>query len=148
MRRHQKHLHNAKLFLNSALNYKENDCAVDALSRVYYACFHSMLAYLHFRDKGNNLPEYIGHSELRDAYCDLYDAYSKSEKTHGLRPFVFFKDTNGVLRRWQRLREDADYKRPWETFDQLSIKGKQDFYLTVEFAKAHINYIEKADAES
>jgi len=48
---YEKHLQNAEHFLNSALEHKENDHAVDAMSRAYYACFHSMLAYLHYRGK-------------------------------------------------------------------------------------------------
>lgn len=145
MRPHEKYIKNAKYFLKNALKYKEQGIASDAISRIYYACFHVMLAYLHFRGKAKKLPVYVRHSELREAYCDLYDAYSKSEETHGLRAFVFRRKPFSVLERWQRIREDADYKVPYEDFDQLPRETQQDFYLMVEFAKAHISYIEKAE---
>ena len=76
MNEYEKHLQNAEQFLNSAVIYKENDCAVDAISRAYYACFHSMLAYLHFRGKSKNLPAYIGHAELRS---EVYHLQSKGK---------------------------------------------------------------------
>ena len=142
MNEYEKHLQNAERFLNSAVIYKENDCAVDAISRAYYACFHSILAYLYFRGKSKNLPTYIGHAELRSVYCDLYAIYSKSEDTRNLLAYVLPKNPSSVLKRWQRLRKDADYQRPWESFGQLNKREKLDFDFMLEFAKAHICLIE------
>ena len=143
MNEYEKHLQDAKQFLKSAEKHKENDCVVDAVSRVYYACFHVMLAYLHFRGKGKNMPLYIGHSELRSAYCELYATYIKNEGTHSFLAYVWPKNPSSVLKRWQRMREDADYQRLWESFDHLDKREKQDFDFMVEFAKAHIDFINK-----
>jgi len=140
----KKHMQNAEFFLNSAIQHKENDYAVDALSRAYYACFHSILAYLHFRGKSKNLPLYIGHAELRSVYCDLYTVYSKNEDARNLLAYILPKNPSSVLKRWQRLREEADYQRPWESFSQLDKREKQDFDLMVEFVKAHIHCVKKS----
>ena len=143
MNEYEKHLKNAKNFLKSALKNKDDDCVVDAISRAYYACFHSMLAYLCYRGKGKNLPLYIGHAELRSVYCDLYTAYNKNEDTREFLAYILPKNPSSVLKRWQRLREDADYQRLWESFDQLDKRERQDFDFMAEFAKAHISYIEE-----
>jgi len=141
MNEYEKYLQNAERFLDSAVIHKKNDCAIDAISRAYYACFHSMLAYLHFQGKGKNLSTYIRHADLRSEYCNLYAIYVKNEDASKLLAYVLPKNPSSVLKRWQRLREDADYQRPWESFGQLDKREKQDFDFMVEFAKAHIRYI-------
>ena len=75
---------------------------------------------------------------MRSAYCDLYTAYSKNEDTSKFLAYILPKNPSSVLKRWQRLREDADYQRLWESFDQLDKRAKQDFNVMIEFVKFHI----------
>ena len=125
----------AEVFLLHAEQHKAANNAVDALSRMYYACFHSMKAYLYTMKSRNIMPNYLGHSELRTVYYNLYKSNQPA------RAFTFRKKPNDTIKAWQQLREDMDYRIKTVKFSELLVQDVRQYDLMKIFTEQHISFI-------
>jgi len=135
----------AKLFMKHAIEHELANNAIDAISRMYYACFHSMKAYIHLKSKGivtidsvkkMDILTYVTHSDLRLMYFTLY------KRNTANMPYIFNSKPNKTLDVWHNCREEFDYHIKETSFIDLSILDRIHYDKMKEFVEAHISFID------
>lgn len=125
----------ARLFLAHAERHRADNNAIDAVSRIYYACFHSMKAYLYAVGQYTNISAYVGHVDLISRY---YEVYKRNQLP---RAFTFIRKPYDTLKYWHRLREDMDYQLKETEFDKLEPQDLSAYKLMKIFIEQHIAFV-------
>ena len=144
----------AVLFYNNAEAHFAADNAVDAISRMYYACFHIVFAvmlslgqtqitgsvsYPNRKTKTSvdvRLTSWTSHKDIRESYMVAYNRSSELQ--------LVVKGWRNLLARldsWQNLREDFDYRLMATKVVELDSNAVAQYSLMKKFIAQNAAFV-------